>query len=288
VTTEAIEVYSAGLQTLAVTGAMLTHTGTVRSNNEDAVTYILPTYESGKPGLGALVLLADGMGGHAAGEVASKLATDTITQCYYETLEPIPQALRSCFQTANALIHQQSKSEPQYAGMGTTCTAIAIHANHAFLAHIGDSRAYIMRRGCFFQITEDHTLVADLIRNGLLTEEEAAERPDRNVIVRALGPHPTAKPAIWDEGMALQSGDIFLLCSDGLSDLVDNETIKEIVSSRPAFEACEALIDSALQAGGHDNVSVGVFVVKDRTHTLAAAVRATRKIELSEPSMPAP
>jgi len=258
---------------------MLSHVGAVRSGNEDMVAYVLPRRDDPAQRRGALLLVADGMGGHAAGEVASRIAADTIRAHYYEADGSVPEALERCFALANEAIYRQSLSDPDCAGMGTTCTAIAVQHGQAYLAHVGDSRAYIMRDGELHQISLDHTLVAELVRQGSLTEQEAAASPDRNVIVKALGTRPAVEPYCWTEGMALRAGDRLILCSDGLSDLVDAVAIKQIVGGGDPPEACQALIDAALQAGGYDNISVGVFVIAEDAAEQPRQERPTRKVE---------
>jgi protein phosphatase len=264
---------------LPVTGTMLSHPGRVRELNEDVVAYALAG-EAGTPaGHRTLALVADGMGGHAAGEVASRIAADTVLRLYFELKGSPPEVLAKCLTAANRAIHDHSRTDPRCAGMGTTCTVLALRDGAAFLAHIGDSRAYLLSGGKLRQVSDDHSLVAQLVREGALTEEEAARSPERNVIMRALGTEPLAEPTIWRRGYPLQAGDTFVLCSDGLSDLVDDATIGETVGHLPPFEACQALIDAALTAGGTDNVSVGVFVVGgDRLPP--DGLRATRPVEL--------
>ncbi|HJU18571.1 MAG TPA: Stp1/IreP family PP2C-type Ser/Thr phosphatase [Stellaceae bacterium] len=240
---------------------MLSHTGLVRDNNEDAVAYVLPDATGPAAGRGALAIVADGMGGHAAGEVASRIAAETVRRLYYELGGPPPDVLRTALAAANKAIYQRSATDPACAGMGTTCTVLALRGGNAYLAHIGDSRAYLLRDGALRQISEDHSLVAQLVRDGALSAEEAARSPQRHVILRALGTEPTAEPAVWAQGLPLRPGDAFVLCSDGLTDLVDDRTLAGIVGRLPPCEACEALIAAALAAGGTDNVSVGVFLI---------------------------
>ncbi|HZU89891.1 MAG TPA: protein phosphatase 2C domain-containing protein [Stellaceae bacterium] len=247
---------------LSVSGTMLTHPGLIRQNNEDVVVYVLPDEGKIAAARGALALVADGMGGHAAGEVASAIAADTVRRLYY-ALDGTPGAvLEAAFAAANEAIYRRSRTDPACAGMGTTCTALAWRGGAAFLAHIGDSRAYLWRAGCLRQISEDHSLVAQLVRDGALTKAQAAKSPQRHVILRALGTEPTAEPAVWPQGLPLRPGDVFVLCSDGLTDLVDDGTIGDIVGRLSPAEACAALIAAALAAGGADNVSVGVFAIE--------------------------
>jgi protein phosphatase len=267
-----------GRGSLTLTGAMLSHPGAVRSHNEDSVAYVLP---SGDHALrrGALMLVADGMGGHAAGEIASQIAAETIRQQFYLAEGPVPDVLAHCFSAANTAIHQRSLDDAECSGMGTTCTAVAVRGCHAYLAHVGDSRAYLLRDGALLQLSDDHTLVAQLMRDGVLTEAEAAASPDRNVIVKALGTRSEVAPDIWDEGLELCLGDRLVLCSDGLSDCIDDETIGTIVRQHCPFEACNALIEAALQCGGHDNISVGVFAIVETEPQRPD--RPTRRIQVA-------
>ncbi len=263
---------------------MLSHPGMIRTNNEDTVAFALPTGNGAVFDGDALLLVADGMGGHAAGEVASRIAADVLYRCFFAAAgRPVHEVLAECFETANAEIFEAGRQNPEYAGMGTTCTAIAVRHNHAWLAHVGDSRAYIMRNDDFHQISEDHTLVAELVRRGSLTREEAATSPERNVILKAMGTTAKVAPLIWDEGMALQPDDRLLLCSDGLSDLVTDAVMRELITTRSPRDACEALVEAALGAGGHDNVSVGVFHLTDQVEADEAEdtviERPTRRTE---------
>ncbi|HML09743.1 MAG TPA: Stp1/IreP family PP2C-type Ser/Thr phosphatase [Stellaceae bacterium] len=245
---------------LSITGTMLTDTGRVREHNEDTVAYSLPS--GGHLAKRELVaLVADGMGGHLAGEVASSIAADVVLRLYFEREGSPTERLANCLNIANQAIYERGQTDPACAGMGTTCTVLAVRGNAAFLGHVGDSRAYLLRSGRLQQISEDHSLVAQMVRDGVLTEEEAARSPDKNVILRALGNEARVKPTVWREGLPLMAGDALVLCSDGLSDVVDKGRIEEIVREMRPFEACQALIDAALAAGGPDNISVGVFAV---------------------------
>jgi protein phosphatase len=264
---------------MPVTGTMLSHPGRVRERNEDVVAFALAGEPGTPAGRGTLALVADGMGGHAAGEVASRIAADTVLRLYFELDGPPPDVLTKCLKAANRAIRERSKADPLCAGMGTTCTVLALRDDAVFLAHIGDSRAYVLSGGELRQISDDHSLVAQLVREGALTEADAARSPERNVILRALGITRSPRPTIWPRGRPLRAGDVFVLCSDGLSDLVDDATIGETVGRLPPFDACQVLLDAALAAGGTDNVSVGVFVAGgDRPPTGWA--RITRAVEL--------
>src|SRR4029077_1917112 len=247
----------AGLSSLRVSGTMLQHPGCVRAVNEDVVAYMIPGENDPEAARGVLGLVADGMGGHATGDVASRVAAETVLRLYYETDGPPFEALANCFAAANKAIYDQSRSDPACAGMGTTCTVLVFRDGAAFLAHIGDSRAYLWRDASLYQLSEDHSLVAELVRRGELTPEEAMRSPQRHIIVRALGTVPVSEPSIWLDGMQLLAGDVFVLCSDGLTDLVGDATISDVVARLTPFDACRALVDHALAAGGTDNISVG-------------------------------
>lgn len=263
---------------LGISAAMLSHVGCVRSSNEDCVTYSVPAAGSTDAAMGVLALVADGMGGHAAGEVASQIAATTVHLVFYRELRPVADALAEGFAAANSAIHERAKNDPACAGMGTTCTAVALRDNHIWLGHVGDSRAYLIRNDRIYMISEDHSLVAELVRKGTLTEREAKTFPDRNVILRALGIEPTVEAAIWHEGLPAKAGDVLVLCSDGLSDVVDEEVIRDIAGTRPPFEACEALIQRALDAQAPDNVSVGVVAVVDADLPTIKPGRTTQEI----------
>ncbi|MDE2165926.1 MAG: Stp1/IreP family PP2C-type Ser/Thr phosphatase [Alphaproteobacteria bacterium] len=259
-----------------IAGAMLSHPGLVRAQNEDAVLYCVPRPEDPSARLGVLALVADGMGGHAAGEVASAIAARTIRLLYYQQDGPVPSALARAFEVANQLIYEQSAKNPDYDGMGTTCTALVMRDEHVWLAHVGDSRAYIVRNGEIHQLSNDHSLVASLVRDGTMTLAEAASSPEKNVILRALGTKVSVEPQVWNEGLRFHAGDVIVLCSDGLTDLVDDATIAATVSRRAPFEACQALVDAALSAGGRDNISVGVFGITAAAPLPAKRERPTR------------
>lgn len=248
---------------LEVTGSMQSDPGCLREVNEDSVAYMIAADSDPMPERQLLALVADGMGGHAAGEVASRIAADTVLRLYYETEGSPDEVLRACLAAANAAILERSRTDPDCQGMGTTCTVLALRGDEFYLAHIGDSRAYLLRDAVLSQISEDHSLVAEMVRDGTMTPEEAAVSPRRNVISRALGVEETIDPFILHDGFAL--GDRFVVCSDGLTDVVETETIRRTVASLPPAEACRALVDAALAGGGPDNVSVGVFSVDMRS-----------------------
>jgi PPM family protein phosphatase len=264
---------------LTLVGAMQSHPGLERDSNEDAAAYVLPEPGDTFARSGSLALIADGVGGHVAGEIASRLAAEIIRRTYYDTSGAVPQVLAACLCAANRAIYERAQADPSCGGMATTCTVVAIRNGLAYLAHVGDSRAYILRDGTLQQISRDHSVVAELVRRGTITRTEAMRSPYRNLVLRALGSAPEVEPLIWSEGFRLRLGDKIILCSDGLSDLVDDEKIAEVAGTLAPLAACHALIDAALEQGGRDNISLGVFAVQDRPAARQAA-GPTRAVNL--------
>ena len=267
-------------------GAMRSNTGAVRPLNEDRVAFVAPQPSDPTAARGNLMLVADGMGGHAAGEVASEIAVETVRRAFYEVSGEVPQVLAAAFQAANRAILSWAEGNPECKGMGTTCTAIAVRDDEAWLAHVGDSRAYLLRNATITQLSDDQTLVAQMVRDGQLTTEQAHNSPINNVILQALGSHAQVIPAIWSEPLRLVADDVLILCTDGLSGVVADETIAELAGRLPADEACEGLINAALAAGAPDNVSVGVFRMVPQIEQAdgeppAGGAKTTRRVNLA-------
>jgi PPM family protein phosphatase len=239
--------------------AVKTDTGLVRTQNEDALAVIA---ECG------LAVLADGMGGYEAGEVASQIATETVARCLATVLQPdstYPSAealhalLSNAVQEANAGIIAAARANPAYAGMGTTIVVSVIQDALLTIAHVGDSRAYRLRDDVFQQITKDHSLLQEQIDAGLLTIEESRFSANRNLVTRAVGVDEAVSVEVHDH--ALQAGDLYLLCSDGLSDMLEDSRIHDILRRYPdnLQQACDTLVEEANRAGGRDNISVILF-----------------------------
>ncbi|HEY7194044.1 MAG TPA: Stp1/IreP family PP2C-type Ser/Thr phosphatase [Gemmatimonadales bacterium] len=212
---------------------------------------------------GTLLVVADGMGGAAAGELASEMATDTIYQHLVKTWnvedEVNPQRfayrLKEAVEAANASIHAHAKAHPEVRGMGTTTTAAGVLNDHLYLTQVGDSRAYLIRNGQAHQITKDQSLMQRLVEAGELTEEEAAQSERRNIILQALGPDAKVKVDLTHQ--EVRRGDVLVLCSDGLSGQVKKEEIAQVVSTTPDLSAaCDKLIAMANERGGPDNITV--------------------------------
>lgn len=252
--------------------AALSDTGLRRPNNQDAMAVVLAGSEEVFRRRGHLFTVADGMGAHAAGELASKLATDTLAHAYGKLLElSPPDALLAAIQEANLRIHHQGQDDPDFRGMGTTSTSLLLLPERALVAHVGDSRAYRLREDRLEQLTFDHSLLWEMRAVSQLPEEEIPTRIPKNIITRSLGPNSTVQPDL--EGpFSIETGDTFLLCSDGLSGPVADEEIGAVLGSMPPSEAVQALVNLANLRGGPDNITV--IVVRVTGPQAAQAPRA--------------
>ncbi|UCH83008.1 MAG: Stp1/IreP family PP2C-type Ser/Thr phosphatase [Candidatus Latescibacterota bacterium] len=244
--------------------ASLSHIGLVRQRNEDALGHYHPAEDAIRDDKGSLFVVADGMGGHRGGEIASKLAVESIISTFYASRAKDPAlALRDAFKEANNVIIEKSHEDVTLFGMGTTCTAMVIRNRSAYLAHVGDSRAYVLRNGELKQLTEDHSLVGEMVRSGIISDEDARNHPRRNVITRSLGTHDEISADIPAKPFELCDGDIFLLCSDGLTSLVGQSEVRDAIAANSPRDACDALVGLANQRGGKDNITVQVIRVSD-------------------------
>ncbi|MGI6686120.1 MAG: Stp1/IreP family PP2C-type Ser/Thr phosphatase [Bacillota bacterium] len=238
---------------------VITNIGLVRKNNEDAAWSDLKNQ---------FFVVADGMGGYVAGEVASVLAIDSLKKVLAEELNEAgdspSEILRQAFYQANDRIYQEAREHSEYAGMGTTLTALWIVGNKAYIAHVGDSRVYLIREGKIKTLTLDHSLVGELVREGGLTEEQARNHPQKNVLTRALGCSALVEVDITE--VDTFPGDYFLLCTDGLSNLVSAAEMLDIVTPEKKKDrkryvkqdmkvALQNLLDLALARGGYDNIT---------------------------------
>jgi protein phosphatase len=227
-----------------------TDTGRQRRENEDCAFADAPVF-----------VVADGMGGAQAGEVASRIAVEAFAHGLPDSGSP-EERLASRVREANRRIWEQSKSKHERAGMGTTLTAAYLDDSELAIAHVGDSRAYLFRDGSLKRLTQDHSLVDELVRRGKLTEEQAAEHPQRSIITRALGPEPTVEVDTWT--YPVRPGDVLLLCSDGLTSMVSEERVEEILGGSSELDAvAQQLIDEANGAGGRDNITVVLSRIED-------------------------
>lgn len=253
---------------LRITSAAASHPGLRREENEDSYCVRLDL---------GLFLVADGMGGHAAGEIASKLAVDTIEAFLADTKTsdvnrtwPFPidpsisldqNRLKAAFRLANRRIAQAMDDNEALRGMATTAAALLFGTAHEpAIAHVGDSRIYVWRQGQLQQVTQDHSWVSEQVRAGIMSEADARRHPWRNVVTRALagGDDPDVDVA----SLPVQSGDRFLICSDGLSSVVTNDTIEDSLSAHQDLDTmCQTLIAAANAAGGPDNITVAILQV---------------------------
>jgi PPM family protein phosphatase len=227
--------------------AGLTDVGREREGNEDSFLVRPP-----------LFVVADGMGGAQAGEVASRTLVEVFEEA--AVAGELPDALEATVQKASARIHRMAVEDPSLKGMGCTATASYVSGERLTTAHVGDSRLYRLRDGSFEQLTEDHSLVGSLVRLGQLTPEEAEVHPQRSVILRAVGVEAQVEVDVLQED--LEPGDVYLACSDGLSGMVRDEVIAEALRSFPSLTvAAEMLIELANAAGGRDNITAVLFRV---------------------------
>jgi protein phosphatase len=250
--------------------------GLRRANNQDSFAVVLAGSQEQWEQRGHLFVVADGMGAHAAGELASKLATDSVPLTYHKLLDRPPhEALCQAVCDANAQIHSRGMASDDFRGMGTTISALVLLPDKAFVAHVGDSRVYRLRARQIEQLTFDHSLVWELRAAGQIAPGDAPNYIPKNIITRSLGPNPEVQVDL--EGpLALEPGDIFLLCSDGLSGQVSDPELGKILSVLPPEEAVRTLIDLANLRGGPDNITVIVVRVKERPDTGAITPVAPR------------
>ncbi len=253
--------------------------GMRRDHNEDSFLVDLD--------LGLLVV-ADGMGGHAGGEHASRLAVETIQREVRAAREskggaferpstiedsPLPDVMRHAVEAASAAIFEAAQEDPELTGMGTTVTAALMDGSHAFVAHVGDSRCYLLREEKIYQVSEDHSLVNEQIKAGAISPEEARTSRFKNIITRSVGFERTV--AVDLMGIELQEGDRFVVCCDGLSNMVEDGEILSIADSAPLVEAAERLVALANERGGDDNITVILARVEAPRQSAAEGPPAT-------------
>ena len=252
------------------------HVGMKRSANQDAFCALVGG--NAPQGTDALLAVADGMGGHQAGEVASDLAIRGLVSKLGQTSAAAPtahgtaRALYRVFDEINSEIRNEA-TRPETRGMGTTLTAVALVGGTAAIGHVGDSRAYLLRAGELWQITQDHSWVAEEVARGRLTSREAAEHPRRNVLTRAMGTDNRVEPFTATVPVAV--GDVVFLCSDGLHGLVEDAEIAQLLQSRAPDSASNTLVDLANARGGNDNITVVVARVESLNPGGGAAHRMT-------------
>jgi protein phosphatase len=254
---------------MLLSAAARSDVGLRRSANEDC--YAL------SPELG-LFLVADGMGGHTAGQVASELAADGTVKALARVCQseaPLTEKLRYCVAAANHEIFATAQAKPEFAGMGTTLVAVLAGTGRIALAHVGDSRAYLIRAGRIRQLTDDHSLVAELVRRREISASAARGHPHRHVLTRALGVRRSVQPDLAE--LTPATGDLVVLCSDGLTTHVRDEEIAAVATEDGDLEAsCARLVELANARGGEDNITVAIVRCDRADHTDSGSRRAYR------------
>jgi PPM family protein phosphatase len=231
--------------------------GRKRSRNEDCHAISMPEDPGDRARRGVLLVVADGMGGSVAGDVASRMAVDAVLRCFDASDGADPLAcLRESVETANRDVHEAGRTRADCHGMGTTCTALLVRDRELWIAHVGDSRAYLVRDGRSRQLTEDHSLVAALVRRHEITADQARSDSRRNLVTRCIGPKSEVEVDAGRIDEVLEPGDTLVLCSDGLYGQVADREMVALMANPSLEKACRDLIDLANRRGGPDNITV--------------------------------
>ena len=241
--------------------AALSDVGCQRENNEDSYAYWEGSTDEQFQHQGRLAVVADGMGGHEGGQEASRIAVEAIQEIYAAagTESDRQTVLAAGFREAHRRIHEHAVKDVQLRGMGTTATAVVLVGDRLSYAHIGDSRLYRVRGGEITKLTHDHSYVSRLVEDGVLSPEEAEVHPQRNILTAALGVGPEVAPDSPAQPVPLQSGDVLVLCTDGLWGLVNDDEIRDVAAKQKPEAACHALIEMAKERGGPDNITVQIL-----------------------------
>lgn len=266
-----------------VTASVQTDAGCVREANEDSGRHVNPSDLETQTRKGTLTIVADGMGGHASGEVASQMAVELISEIYYaDETNSAQDALRNAVEQASQQIYETSLTDEKFFGMGTTVIALVLLNDSGFSAHVGDSRLYRLRGNHLEMMTLDHSQVMEMVKYGIISMEEARNHDDKNVILRAVGTQPAVEVEV-SELFSVEEDDEFLLCSDGLCDMLDDREILQIwLAAEDVHSAGENLIHEAKERGGHDNITVGIVrVAASGGMEISQNVRVTREIKIS-------
>lgn len=252
----------------------VTDTGHARQHNEDAVRFVRPADETTRQNMGFLAIVADGMGGHASGEVASSIAVEVISEEYYRHYKKPVRALKKAFETANDVIWNRASADIKLKGMGTTCTAVALVNSHIYVSHIGDSRAYLLKKGELIQLSDDHTYVQELLSAGKITPFEAENHPDGNVLTKSLGTAKKRPPDVFLSSHLFEEGDRLLLCSDGLYEYFSKQELAGHLAGGDLGGISQRLSASVLDRGAHDNFSMLLLEAKKELPKNNAPTRA--------------
>jgi len=238
-----------------IRSVVLSDIGNARANNEDVGLFSWGAGQKINREKGFLMLVADGMGGHNAGEVASRMAVDIINREYFRLKDPIGKSLLKAFELANKKIFEMSKSDRLLKGMGTTCTAIVVADTIIYYAHVGDSRAYHLTGDEIFRITIDHTYVGELLRRGAITIEQALMHPERNILTNALGSGESVHVDAGELPRSFEEKDRLLVCSDGLYEYLNDQEIARIMNTNSLNNGAKELVEEAKKRGGRDNIT---------------------------------
>src|SRR5579862_3520915 len=245
--------------------ACLTDVGRQRTNNEDSYLYWEPDTDEEFRRKGRLAVIADGMGGYEGGQEASRLAVETVRHVYDSAFATDPQeTLLGAFASAHANIHRYAEEHPQFHGMGTTCTAVSLVGRELSFAHVGASRLYRVRPDSVTRLTRDHSYVGRLVESGIVRSEDAESHPQRHILTAALGSGAEVTPHVPENPIALEEGDLLLLCTDGLWGQVPDQDLSHIAQSNAPAQACQKLVKMALARGGPDNITVQLLRISGR------------------------
>ncbi len=243
----------------------LTDVGCQREENQDSYGYAEPESDEEFRKKGRLVMVADGMGGHVGGRLASGIAVEVLRNTYADSTADGPEpALAEAITAAHLAIRNYARQHPEYAGMGTTCTAAVLHNDDLYYGHVGDSRLYLLRNSQITQITRDQTVMERMLEEGLLRPEDVENHPDRHVLTDAMGVHESLAAEFPSAPIPLLPLDTLLLCTDGLHDLLTNEDLRVMASEGEPGAICRNLVETAKSRGGHDNITVQVVRIQQR------------------------
>lgn len=237
----------------SVKAVVMTDLGNVRTNNEDVGLFFRVEEAHEK---GCLMMVADGMGGHNAGEVASRMAADIISHEYFKQNGSVEKSLSRSFELANKKIFEMSQSNRSMKGMGTTCTTLVVIGSDIYYSQVGDSRAYLLKQNKIYQITEDHTYVQELVNKGEITIIEASTHPKRNILTNAMGTKESLRIDTGKFALPIEEKDRLMICSDGLYDYLNDDDIARILGGNSLHNAASEMVDEAKKRGGHDNITV--------------------------------
>lgn len=276
--------HSASIDSGNVKAFVLSDLGNIRTNNEDVGMFYRIADDAVTLEKGYLLMVADGMGGHKAGEVASKLAVETVSKEYFRvngSNGSVEKNLAKAFAMANKKIFDLAASQKSFHGMGTTCTALVVVGDAVYYAHAGDSRAYLFKDNTIHRITEDHTYVQEMVKSGAISAEEADTHPKRNILTNAMGTKTDLRIDTGKCEMNFSIGDRLMLCSDGLYDYIPESELTQILGTYATLqEAAEYMISETKKRGAHDNITV-VLAEKIETATTPPA-RETRDFDLPQ------